>query len=197
MAPTACFIPISQNSRAAEIRYELEQSRKILTEKTGQTPLGFAFPFDASNTAAQNLVKAAGYDFAVAGNTRKDLVVFPADPDRYHLPRLYPYSNTRIYPMLTGYNHPFGDVVTAMVQPTPAAGQPAGTPPAATPAAGTPAVISDAQKFVDFCHSLPSSTAVRFTILLNTTFQTDLSPQAQARLPGLSTSPSCNLFWGR
>ena len=33
------------------MKYELEQSKKILVDKTGVDPIAFAYPYDASNTA--------------------------------------------------------------------------------------------------------------------------------------------------
>ena len=112
----ACTTRILPRSPRREIKYEVETARTLLQEKTGHIPVGFAFPYDTINPAAPNLVKAAGYQFAVAGNSRKVLAVTPNDPDRYKLPRVYPYSNTAVYPNLTGYTHPFGDVIS---QPDP------------------------------------------------------------------------------
>ncbi|MCL4559835.1 MAG: polysaccharide deacetylase family protein [Chloroflexi bacterium] len=102
---------------AAEIKYELEISRKLLYEKTGRVPKGFAFPFDYTSSAASILTKNAGYQFAVAGNTRNDLASMPNDPDRFKLPRVYPYSNASLYPNLNGFNHPFSEVIETLTRP--------------------------------------------------------------------------------
>ncbi len=172
-----------------QMKYEVEQSRKLILEKTGQLALGFAFPYDSAPSAGWNVVQAAGYEFAVAGNTRKDLTVTPGDADRYHLPRLYPYSNTRIYPMLTGYNRSFADVVAGMTQPPVVAALP-------TPAATLPSGVGNVDQLVNICGSLPSGTAARQLALSKATFDPDLSAAAQAKLPGFSVSPSCNYFRG-
>jgi N-acetyl-anhydromuramyl-L-alanine amidase AmpD/peptidoglycan/xylan/chitin deacetylase (PgdA/CDA1 family) len=170
-----------------EIKYEVETARILLQEKTGHLPVGFAFPFDTINPAAPNIVKAAGYQFAVAGNSRKVLAVTPNDPDRYKLPRVYPYSNTAVYPNLTGYTHPFGTVIANLTQPgLVVAG--ALTTPSPLPDGG-----STADKVVQYCKTLSTEPTLRLTALMQSSFTSDLSPEAQAALPGLTTSISCNI----
>jgi peptidoglycan/xylan/chitin deacetylase (PgdA/CDA1 family) len=87
---------------AEEQRWDLSTSLRIIAEKTGRAPVGFAYPYDSYNDAALRVVKSVGYAFALAGNTRNDRSVHIGDPDRYHLPRVYPYSNPRIYPVIYG-----------------------------------------------------------------------------------------------
>jgi len=210
IASHGLFHPNFKTLTPLQIKYEAEQSRKQLLDKTGQVALGFAFPYDSiPSDAGVNIVKAAGYDFAVGGPTRKDLVVQPKDPDRYHLPRVYPYSNTHIYPMLTGYNRSFADEITALVKPVASQSQPAVTnspqPTGAAPEAPTPTASPQAvavsgddnvHQVLQICQNLPSDITARQLALSKAHFDPDLSPEAQAKLPGFSTTPSCNFFGG-
>ncbi len=173
-----------------QIKYEVETPLKILPEKTGQVPVAFAYPFDTTTPAAINIVKAAGYKFAVAGNTRSLLAAVPNDSDRYSLPRVYPYSNQRMYPNLNGFNKPFGDVISGLVRPK--AGAPASTA-TQTPVADS---ATSADAVLTFCHALPSDPTLRLDALIKSSFQSDVSPEAQAKLPGLTTSISCNVLPG-
>jgi N-acetyl-anhydromuramyl-L-alanine amidase AmpD len=110
------------------------------------------------------------------------------DPDRYKLPRVYPYSNGRIYPNLNGFNRPFGEVIANLTRPGPVT-------VAAGPTATPPVVIANSvDQLVQLCKGLPSDSFSRMNILLKATFPTDISPEAAANLPGVSTSPSCNIF---
>ena len=216
IASHGLFHPDFKNLTPAEMTYEMTQSRQILQDKTGQTPLAFAFPFDSVPAAGPALVKAAGYQFGVGGiSSRKEgLVVLVNDPDRYSLPRVYPYSSVQRYPNLNGYNRPFGDVVTQLIQPSgtpptptkptltnttptlPAAAattRPAATHPAAT-AAATASSQGNIDQVLQICQSLPSTAYLRVQALMKATFTPDLSPEAQVRLPGFSTSPSCNFY---
>ncbi len=171
-----------------QIKYEVETPLKILPEKTGHLPVAFAYPFDTSSPAAINIVKAAGYKFAVAGNTRSFLAAEPNDVDRFKLPRVYPYSNQRMYPNLNGFNKPFGDVITGLNRPKTGAAVSAVTQ---TPVAGSG---SAAEEVVKFCRALPSDPAIRLNEMIKSSFQSDLSSDAQAKLPGLTTSISCNML---
>jgi N-acetyl-anhydromuramyl-L-alanine amidase AmpD/peptidoglycan/xylan/chitin deacetylase (PgdA/CDA1 family) len=190
IASHGLFHPDFTKLTQVQMKYEVEQSRKVILEKTGQLPLGFAFPYDSAPSAGWSVVQAAGYEFAVAGNTRKDLTVVPNDPDRFHLPRLYPYSNPHIYPMLNGYNRSFADVVSGMTQPVVVASQP-------TQAAGTPpSGLGNVDQLIKICGSLPSGLAARQLALSKASFDPDLSAAARAKLPGFSVSPSCNYFGG-
>jgi len=190
IASHGLFHPDFTTLNQIQMKYEVEQSRKVLLEKTGQLALGFAFPYDSAPAAGWNVVKVSGYEFAVAGNTRGNLTVTPNDPDRYHLPRLYPYSNPRIYPMLTGYNRSFAEVVGEMTQASAVALQP--TQPAGTLPSGT----SNIEQLLKICASLPKDATARQLALSKASFEPDISPEARAKLPGFSVSPSCNYFGG-
>lgn len=169
-----------------EMKYELETPRKLLVEKTGRMPVAFAYPLDVFTDQAATLAKAAGYQFAVAGNTRKDLSAAPRDPDRYKLPRVYPYSNTFIYPNLTGFNHPFAEVISDFSRPGMVANV------TATPAGTTD--DTSASAVLKYCKTVPTDPTLRINSMLQFSFQSDVSPAARAKLTGLSTSVSCNVF---
>lgn len=173
---------------AAEIKYELEISRNLLHEKTGRIPIGFAFPFDYTSSTASTLTKNAGYQFAVAGNTRKDLVTMPNDPDRFKLPRVYPYSNARLYPNLNGFNHPFSEVIESLTRPEEM------VIAQKLPVTQMEEDGNKAGKVLLFCKNLPTESYLRLTTLLQSSFLSDVSIEARASLPGLSTSISCNIL---
>ena len=173
---------------AIQIKYEVETPIQLLQEKTGHSPVAFAYPFDTTSPTAINIVKAAGYKFAVAGNTRSLLAAEPNDVDRFKLPRVYPYSNQRMYPNLNGFNKPFGDVISSLNQPKAAA---LAAPLTPTPAAGS---ATSAEDVLSFCRTLSKDPTIRLTELIKSSFQSDVSPEAQARLPGLTTTISCNVL---
>ena len=173
-----------------QVKYEVETPLKILPEKTGRVPVAFAYPFDTTTPAAINIVKAAGYKFAVAGNTRSLLAAIPSDSDRYQLPRVYPYSNPRMYPNLNGFNKPFGDVIAGLIRPK--ANAPVSTA-TLTPVANR---VTNVDEVLNFCHALSTDPTLRLNALIKSTFQSDVSPEAQAKLPGLTTSISCNVLSG-
>jgi peptidoglycan/xylan/chitin deacetylase (PgdA/CDA1 family) len=87
---------------AEEQRWDAGTSRQIIVEKTGSSPIGFAYPYDFYDDGSIRVIKSIGYQFALAGNKRSDRSVHLGDADRYHLPRVYPYSNLRIYPAIYG-----------------------------------------------------------------------------------------------
>jgi peptidoglycan/xylan/chitin deacetylase (PgdA/CDA1 family)/N-acetyl-anhydromuramyl-L-alanine amidase AmpD len=190
IASHGLFHPDFTKLTPTEIKYEVETARKLLQEKTGRVPVGFAFPFDNTSTTASTLTKNAGYQFAVAGNTRKDLAVIPNDPDRFKLPRVYPYSNARVYPNLSGFNRPFSDVIGELTRPGAVISAPVPTPVVTL-------ILEDgntAEKVLQFCRTLPTDSFLRQSTLLQSTFQSDVSAEARSGLPGLTTSISCNVL---
>jgi peptidoglycan/xylan/chitin deacetylase (PgdA/CDA1 family) len=97
---------------AAERLWDAETSRQVISDQTGRPPVGFAYPFDAYDEASQKDVESAGYAFAFAGNTGKDRSIHLADPHRYGLPRVYPYSNPQIYPAVyAAYGKTLGELI--------------------------------------------------------------------------------------
>lgn len=87
-----------------QMRWDAGQAKTIITAKLGVTPLGFAYPYDSVPAQAPKVIQSVGYEFAVGGYQRSDRSVHLSDTDRYALPRLYPYSNTSIYPIIGGSN---------------------------------------------------------------------------------------------
>lgn len=86
-----------------EIRKDARESRDLIETKTGHTVHGLCYPFDSVAAPAIDILQDLGYDFAVAGNTRRDRGVMFADPDPYTLPSIYPYSSDAAYPQLTSH----------------------------------------------------------------------------------------------
>jgi peptidoglycan/xylan/chitin deacetylase (PgdA/CDA1 family) len=177
-------------------RWDLTVSRQIIAAQTGRPPIAFAYPFDSFNEGAPRVVKSAGYRFAVAGNTRADRSVHLSDPDRYSLPRVYPYSNPRIYPILYGADgKTFGEMIaaaseSAAVEASPSA---AGSTPA--PEITHPATAA----FAAACARIdPIADPVQRVSELNrVTFALDLSADAQSRLGApVLLRPSCNWMAG-
>jgi peptidoglycan/xylan/chitin deacetylase (PgdA/CDA1 family) len=82
--------------------WDAGQAFSIIGTKLGAAPLGFAYPYDSIPSQAPNVIQSLGYQFAVGGNTRTDRSVKAMDGDRYSLPRIYPYSNLTIYPIIGG-----------------------------------------------------------------------------------------------
>jgi peptidoglycan/xylan/chitin deacetylase (PgdA/CDA1 family) len=84
--------------------------------KVGTPPLGFAYPYDSIPSQSPSIIQSLGYQFAVGGNTRSNRSVGFMDADRYILPRLYPYSNLSIYPIIGGSNGlTFDEILTSMI----------------------------------------------------------------------------------
>ncbi len=86
-----------------EIRKDAEESRAMIEAKTGHKVHGLCYPFDSVAAPAVDILRGLGYDFAVAGNTRRDRGVMFADPDPFTLPSVYPYSSDSAYPQLTSH----------------------------------------------------------------------------------------------
>ena len=58
---------------AGRLAHEVERSRQILKEELGTSPQGFCFPYTDFNPAVIDVVKQAGYTYAVAGTVLYDL----------------------------------------------------------------------------------------------------------------------------
>ena len=98
---------------ADAIRQDMTQSKQILEEKIGQPVVVLAYPYDSAPTTAQQILQASGYVLGIAGNNRPGLGATVNDPQRYYLPRLYPYSSPGLYPLLYAYKVTFGEAVSA------------------------------------------------------------------------------------
>lgn len=86
-----------------EIRKDAGESRAMIEARTGHTVHGLCYPFDSVAAPAIDILRDLGYDFAVAGNTRRDRGVMFADADPFTLPSIYPYSSDAAYPQLTSH----------------------------------------------------------------------------------------------
>lgn len=93
---------------------DIEGSKRAIEAKTGQPVLGLCYPFDSLSAAAPELLRAAGYAYAVAGPTRRDRSAHFADAMPFALPRYYPYSGEAFYPHLGRSDGPtFAELVLA------------------------------------------------------------------------------------
>ncbi len=87
-----------------QMRWDAGQAKTVIEAKLGVAPLGFAYPFDSVPAQAPKVIQSLGYEFAVGGYQRSDRSVHLSDTDRFSLPRIYPYSNLSIYPIIGGSN---------------------------------------------------------------------------------------------
>lgn len=94
-----------------QIRHDMQQSKTLLEEKTGQPVLILAYPFDSSPAAAQEVLTQNGYVLGISGNHRPQIGAQVNDTARNALPRIYPYSYSGYYPLLYAYGEPFPDVL--------------------------------------------------------------------------------------
>ncbi len=97
---------------AEAIRQDMVLSRQILEEKMDMPVQVLAYPYDSSPSIAQQIVRDSGYLLAISGNNRPDTGVLVDDPQRYYLPRLYPYSSPGLYPLLYAYKRTFAEMVS-------------------------------------------------------------------------------------
>lgn len=184
------YHPDYQKLTFGQMLWDAETSFEIITEKIGQSPLIFAYPFDSVPEEAERLMLKAGYQLALAGHRAERSVLF-GDPDRFALPRYYPYSNENLYPILSdGYGWTFPEMMIAAISETakPLAAQP--TSPSTSPVQQPyiPAVLQD---LVDFCrqggkeriHEIDQAAQFPSDILSAT--------QAQLSQPVL-VKPTCN-----
>ncbi len=97
---------------------ELIESKRVLEEHLGPI-LGFATPYEYTPHQMWDLLKAAGYHYSFGGNSRADLGIHPYDELWWNLPRLLPYSNETMYPLLSARAHgeTFADLVVAYTTP--------------------------------------------------------------------------------
>jgi peptidoglycan/xylan/chitin deacetylase (PgdA/CDA1 family) len=183
---------------AAQQRQDAGTARQIITEKMGRAPIGFAFPYDSLNSGAIRVIESIGYRFALAGNTRTDRTVRPGDPDRYHLPRVYPYSNPKIYPAIYGTDGKtfdqliLGDSAIQSAKPVASQETPSGTVP-------HPASATDLQAYVRSCakiDQMPNS-ADRLYALGQLPLVTDVGADTRSVLAKpILLDPSCNVIAG-
>jgi peptidoglycan/xylan/chitin deacetylase (PgdA/CDA1 family) len=179
-------------------RWDAQTSRRIIAEQTGREPIGFAYPYDSYNDGAPRVVESLGYAFALAGNTRKDRSVHLADPDRYNLPRVYPYSNPQIYPAVyAAYGKTFGELIAANSPTVPAASPTAGNAATATATAVTPS--AEAENYFAACAKIDqiADSSQRLYALGQLSIAPDLSADTLSKLESsIILKPSCNVARG-
>ena len=178
---------------ADEIRYDAGQSKKLIEQHLGQPVLGFTYPYDASNQSVVSVVSTLGYQFATSGNIRPDLSVHRLDPNRFELPRIYPYSNPAIYPVINGSNgKTFGQLILSLIGPRTSMTAPASIDtPEITP-------TENSSSYIDFCQANPYLNSADWASQMDAhAFNSDISAAAQAQLPkGVTVHPSCNFAPG-
>jgi peptidoglycan/xylan/chitin deacetylase (PgdA/CDA1 family)/N-acetyl-anhydromuramyl-L-alanine amidase AmpD len=182
----------------AEQRRDAGTSRTLIAEKTGRTPIGFAYPFDTYNDSAVRVIESIGYQFALAGNTRNDRAVHLGDADRYDLPRVYPYSNSRIYPAIYGTSgKTFGQLISEYSTPLTVVVPPPQESPSAT--ATVPASATDPGAYARSCAKIDQmeNPQDRTYALANLALSTDISAGTQSKLSKpVILKPSCNIAPG-
>jgi N-acetyl-anhydromuramyl-L-alanine amidase AmpD/peptidoglycan/xylan/chitin deacetylase (PgdA/CDA1 family) len=184
---------------AADQRFDAGAAKTLIEEKIGRPVAGFAFPYDSFTAGATKVIQSLGYQFAFGGNTRADRSIIPADSDRFSLPRIYPYSNPKIYPVIYGSQ---GMTFDRLVETNSA-------PAAGAPAANTPAPASDTATPAPAGYSLAkyylnclNANAVlgpmdHLYALSQLSFPPDLSADAQSLLAQpIILRPSCNVERG-
>jgi peptidoglycan/xylan/chitin deacetylase (PgdA/CDA1 family) len=181
-----------------EQRWDMQTSRQVIAEKSGREPLGFAYPYDAYNDGATRVAESVGYKFAVAGNTRDDRSVHRADPHRFDLPRVYPYSNPKIYPwMYAAYGKTFGELIAEITRTTPSASPTSSDAAAATATRAIP--TGDPGLFLSACAKIDqiADPTQRSYALNQLSIPPDVSAETLAKFSAsIITRPSCNFMRG-
>jgi N-acetyl-anhydromuramyl-L-alanine amidase AmpD/peptidoglycan/xylan/chitin deacetylase (PgdA/CDA1 family) len=198
---------------AASQKQDAGDSKRVIEENIGKPVLGFAYPYDSVNTKSYEILKSLGYQFAAGGFTRPDRSVTLGDPNRYNLPRVYPYSNRGVYPLLsTMKKMTFEQMIISQTEliglPTPTATQPGvatttptmiNLPTNLTPAgSATPETVevTSPVEYIGLCNIINKTTdpVLRIYQLDHLVFHNDISPQTQAALPAqVILKPSCNV----
>jgi N-acetyl-anhydromuramyl-L-alanine amidase AmpD/peptidoglycan/xylan/chitin deacetylase (PgdA/CDA1 family) len=182
------------------------ESKRLIEANIGQPVLGFGYPFDSINLQTTSILKSFGYQFAVGGYTRSDRSVYLGDSERYNLPRLYPYSNPAVYPLLSTNNgKTFEQMIqdqTALLGITPIPTDPTPVPtyqvtntPDATPGTPSPTEVTSITDYLVLCDQIDATQdpVLRVYLLNHLIFHIDISPSTQAALPApVKLIPSCN-----
>ncbi len=180
-----------------EQRWDAQTARQIIADKTGRSPIAFAYPFDSYTEGALRVVEALGYRFAVAGNTRSDRSVRRSDPRRYDLPRAYPYSNPEIYPdMYAVTGKTFGEMISDYSE---SAWYVSPTPNPSTPTATATRPGAEADSFYRSCLTINqiSDPIQRLYSLNQLSIPSTLGADAESKLAHpVILKPSCNVARG-
>ncbi len=98
---------------ADQVEWEAGYSKKFMEARLGAPVIGFSFSADSAPEIAYPVLKAAGYQFALAGLSRPGRSAMSGDPDRYSLPRYSPDSSAD--------SLAFGQMLLSAVAPRPPA----------------------------------------------------------------------------
>lgn len=188
-------------------------SKQLIEANIGTPVLGFAFPYDSVDPRSFDILKGLGYKFAAGGFTRADRSVYLGDPNRYNLPRVYPYSNKTVYPRLSSMgNMTFEQMIQAQTSligfATPTATRSEDSTPTqnsknfsttqTATASGTPKFVrvTSVEDYMVICSLINKTTdpVLRVYQLNHLVFPMNLSADTQAQLPApVVIKPSCNV----
>jgi N-acetyl-anhydromuramyl-L-alanine amidase AmpD/peptidoglycan/xylan/chitin deacetylase (PgdA/CDA1 family) len=173
-----------------QMLWDAKSSFEIISEKMGAPPLIFAYPFDSVPEDTALVMERAGYQIALNG-FRQERSVLPEDPDRYALPRYYPYSNPDTYPILRdGYGWTFPELMLAAISEQ-APGQQ--STPSVTDAIPSlereiPTTLTNLLQFCQY-----AGVDALYELDEHARFPTDVSLMAQAGLTNpVLVRPTCN-----
>jgi N-acetyl-anhydromuramyl-L-alanine amidase AmpD/peptidoglycan/xylan/chitin deacetylase (PgdA/CDA1 family) len=175
-----------------QMLWDAKTSFDTISEKIGTEPLIFAYPYDSVPEETDRVMAQAGYQLALGGH-RLERSVIKEDPDRYSLPRYYPYSNPDYYPILSdGYGWTFNELMLASIS------EPASEEEATPYAEGTnivspveTAIPSTLTNLVQFCQYAGED--VLFQLDEFAHFPTDVSLKAQSELANpVIIKPTCH-----
>ncbi len=177
--------------------WDATTGRTLIEQEMGLAPQIFAFPFDAVPDEAEMIMQTAGYAAALAGH-RNERSILAMDPERYALPRYYPYSSQDTYPALVGpEGWTFEEMMLGAIEPRPGQTPPASATPASTPTATPSAAGASAARFdylallADYCASTGGVDGPG--IDGQAAFIPDLSPYAQGLLDApVQVRPTCD-----
>lgn len=167
--------------------WDSKTSFEVITQEVGESPLILAYPYDSVPQDAERLMQEVGYQLALAGHRLERSVLF-GDPDRFALPRYYPYSNEEAYPVLSdGYGWTFPEMMLAAISEP---GQQLVASPSLLPAQ-EPYIPSDLQDLVNFCRAKGKERL--YEIDAAAQFPTDIRSAAQDTLQNpVLIKPTCN-----
>jgi peptidoglycan/xylan/chitin deacetylase (PgdA/CDA1 family) len=95
------YHPDYKKLTAVQRQWDAKTSKTTIEAKLGHPISFFAFPYDSVPARPDTLLKPLGYKLAFNGFRTQRSVLFK-DPNPYALPCYYPYSNGKIYPILSG-----------------------------------------------------------------------------------------------
>ena len=177
--------------------WDATTAHTLIMQEMGVAPQIFAFPFDAVPDEADLIMQTAGYAAALAGH-RNERSILAMDPERFGLPRYYPYSSQDSYPALVGpEGWTFEEMMLRAIEPPPGIPSPASPTPEPTPTATPSAAGASAARFdylaslADYCASTGGLDGPE--IDQQAAFVTDVSPYAQSLLAlPVQVRPTCD-----